>query len=108
MMNISITGHHVHVTDSVRRYINKRLKKIENHFHQPTNVEIVLHKEHDSFQLEATLHGKKLSIHAHSHSTDMFRAIDTLSNKLDRQVVKYKERRTNHGINGRGEPIIRY
>ena len=58
-MNISITGHHVHVTDSVRRYINKRLKKIENHFHQPTNVEIVLHKEHDSFQLEATLHGKK-------------------------------------------------
>ena len=35
---------------------------------------------------------KKLSIHAHSHSTDMFRAIDTLSNKLDRQVVKYKER----------------
>ncbi len=107
-MDISITGHHINVSDAVREYVNRRLKKIANHFQQPTSVEIVLHKEHDAYHLEATLHGKKMSIHAHSQSTDMFQAIDAMSSKLDRQVIKHKERLTNHGINGRGEPIIRY
>ncbi len=107
-MEISITGHHVSVPDTVRSYVNKRLKKVENHFRKPTSVDIVLHKEHDSYHLEATLHGKKMSIHAHSRSTDLFRAIDAMSSKLDRQVIKHKERLTNHGKNSHGQPIIRY
>ncbi len=107
-MDISITGHHVHVTDSIREYVNKRLKKIENHFRQPTSVDVILHKEHDAFQLEATLHGKKMSIHAHSESTDMFSAIDAMSSKLDRQVIKHKERLTDHGRNGHRQPGFRY
>ncbi len=96
-MDISITGHHVHVSDSIRNYVNKRLQKVANHFRQPANVDVVLHKEHDSFHLEATLHGKKMAIHASSQSTDMFSAIDAMSSKLDRQVIKHKERLTSHG-----------
>ena len=107
-MEISITGHHITVRDSIRNYVNKRLKKVENHFRQPTSVDVILRKEGGSYRLEATLHGKKMSIHAHSHSTDIFRAIDAMSSKLDRQVLKHKERLTNHGKNGHGAPIVRY
>ena len=107
-MDISITGHHVHITDSVRAYVNKRLKKIENHFRQPANVEVVLHKEHDSYHLEATIHAKKIAIHASSQSNDMYCAIDSMSSKLDRQVIKYKERLTSHGKHGNRPLDVRY
>ncbi len=107
-MDISITGHHVHVTDAIRSYVNKRLKKVENHFRQPTSVDVTVHKEHGSYHLEATIHGKKMAIHAHSRSMDMFSAIDAMSNKLDRQVMKHKERITSHGKNGHRQPSVRY
>lgn len=96
-MQISITGHHVNVTDSIRKYVNKRLKKVENHFRQPVKIDVILHKEKFSFLSEATIHGRRLSIHAKSTSTNMFAAIDDMTSKLDRQVLKYKERLTDHG-----------
>ena len=96
-MEILITGHHMTVTTAIREHINKRLKKIENHFSQPTTIDVVLNKEKSSYQSEATIHGKKVSIHAKSVGNDMFSAIDSMSRKLDRQVVKHKEKLTNHG-----------
>ena len=107
-MDISITGHHVHITDSIRTYVSKRLKKVENHFRQPTSVDVVFQKEHDSYHLEATIHGKKMAIHARSRSMDMFRAIDSISSKLDRQVIKHKERLTSHGKHGNRPVEVRY
>lgn len=107
-MEISITGHHLNVTDSLRNYVNKRLKKVENHFRQPTKVDVILHKEKSSFQSEATIHARKVSIHAKSEASDMFTAIDAMSNKLDRQVIKHKELRTDHGRRSDGQRTIRY
>lgn len=107
-MDISITGHHVHISDGVRTHVNKRLKKVENHFRQPTNVDVVLHKEHDSFHSEATIHGKRMAIHASSRSSDLFSAIDAMTSKLDRQVIKHKERLTSHGKHGNRPLDVRY
>lgn len=94
-MEISVTGHHFNITEAVRNHVLKRLQKVENHFKQPASVDVVLHKERDSFHSEATIHGRKMSIHASSSATDIRTAIDSMSNKLDRQVVKYKERLTS-------------
>ncbi len=107
-MEVSITGHHLNITDSIRDYVNKRLKKVENHFRQPTKVEVILHKEKSSFQSEATIHGSRISIHAKSEASDMFAAIDAMSSKLDRQVVKHKEMRTDHGRHSDGQRTIRH
>ncbi len=106
-MEISVTGHQVNITDVIREYVNKRLKKVGNHFRQPTTVDVVLHKEKSSFQSEATIHGRKIAIHAKSEATDMFAAIDSMSNKLDRQIVKHKERLTDHGRHSDRQRTIR-
>ncbi len=95
-MDISVSGHHIQVTQSIREYINKRLRKIENHFQQAASVDVIMHKENTAYQLEATIHGRKMSIHASASSPDVFAAIDSLVSKLDRQVLKYKERLTSH------------
>jgi len=106
-MDISITGHHIQVTDSIRNYVSKRLKKVENHFRQPTSVDVILHKEHDAYHLEATIRGKKMSIHAKARSMDMFGAIDAMSSKLDRQVIKHKERLTHRDKGGHRHTAVR-
>ncbi len=97
MLQISITGLHVDVTDSIRNYVHKRLRKIENHFRQPATVDVILHKENASFLSEATIHGRRLSIHAKSVSYDMLNSIDGMSSKLDRQIIKHKEMLKDHG-----------
>ena len=107
-MEISISGHHMSITDSIREYVNKRLKKVENHFHQPTKVDVILHREKSCFQSEATIHGRRVSIHAKSQAADMFTAIDSMTSKLDRQVVKHKELRTDHGRHSDRQRTIRY
>ncbi|MDE0310417.1 MAG: ribosome-associated translation inhibitor RaiA [Acidiferrobacterales bacterium] len=107
-MEITITGHHMNITDSVREYVNKRLKKVGNHFRHPTKVDVILHKEKSTFQSEATVHARKVYIHAKSEAPDMFKAIDAMSSKLDRQVIKHKELRTDHGRHSDGQRTIRY
>ena len=107
-MEVTVKGHHLNVTDSIRDYVNKRLKKVENHFRQPTKVEVILQKEKTSFQSEATIYGRKVSIHAKSEAPDMFSAIDSMSSKLDRQIVKHKELRTDHGRHSDRQRTIRY
>lgn len=107
-MEITVTGHHLNVTDSIRDYVIKRLRKVENHFRQPTKVEVILQKEKSTYQSEATIHGRRVSIHAKSEAPDMFSAIDAMSTKLDRQVVKHKEMRTDHGRHSDRQRTIRH
>ena len=107
-MIVSITGHHMSITDSIRNHVNKRLNKVGSHFRQATRAEVVLHREKTCFQSEATIHGRRLSIHAKSEAQDMFSAIDSMTSKLDRQVVKHKELRTDHGRHSDGQRTIRH
>ena len=94
-MEVQITGHHANVTDSMRKHVNRRLKKIENHFQYPTTTDVILQKMKASWLAEATIRGRKISIHAKSEAQDVFSAVDALSHKLDRQVIKHKERLTD-------------
>lgn len=96
-MEIQITGHHLDITKSMRQHVNRRLKKIENHFQHPTTTDVVLHKDKSSWQAEATIRGRKILIHAKSEAQNVFSAVDSLSHKLDRQVIKHKERLTSRG-----------
>ncbi len=94
-MEVQITGHHAHVTDSMRSHVNRRLKKIENHFQHPTTTDVILQKMKASWLAEATIRGRKIAIHAKSEAQDVYSAVDSLSHKLDRQIMKHKERSTD-------------
>ena len=91
-MEVQISGHHAQVTESMRKHVNRRLKKIGNHFRYPTTTDVILEKMKASWMAEATIRGRKVSIHAKSEARDVFSAVDSLSHKLDRQIIKHKER----------------
>lgn len=95
-MQINLTGHHVEITSSLREYVNTKLAKLERHFDHINNVHVVLTVEKLDQKAEATIHLKGSEIHASSSNTDMYTSIDTLVDKLDRQVLKYKGKITQH------------
>jgi len=107
-MEVLVKGHHVTVTNSVRSFVNKQLKKLENHYHQPTKVDVVLQKNNGLYLSEANFHARRLHVHAKSESDNMYTAIRSMASKLDRQIVKHKELTTDHGRHSDGQKTIRH
>lgn len=95
-MQINLSGHHVEVTDSMRGYIESKFEKLERHFDHINNVYVVLKVEKIHHIAEATLHVNGGEIHASAEDEVMYAAIDTLIDKLDRQVLKYKAKLNKH------------
>jgi putative sigma-54 modulation protein len=95
-MQLSITGHHVEVTPALKGYVEKKLERIARHFDHVIDVHCVLTVEKLRQKAEATVHVRGNAIHADATQPDMYAAIDMLTDKLDRCVLKHKEKRTDH------------
>ena len=91
-MQANISGHHVEVTPALRDYVTKKLQRLEQHFDGITNVQVTLSVEKLVHKVEAALHIRGADIAAAAEQDDMYAAIDMLSDKLDRQLVKHKEK----------------
>lgn len=97
-MQINISGQHVEVTDALKAYVEEKLGRIQNHFDHVTNTNIVLHVEKGRHLADATMHTKGAALHANAEGEDMYAAIDGLADKLDRQVIRHKEKLTSHRV----------
>ena len=95
-MQISLTGHHVDLTDSLRAYVNQKFERLERHFDHVTNVHVILSVEKLAQKAEANMHVSGAEIYADSTHEDMYAALDSLVDKLDRQLIKHKEKMKNH------------
>lgn len=95
-MQISITGHHVEVTEPLRLYVNKKMDRILRHYDQLMDVHCVLSVQKLRHIAEATLRVRGNDIHANAEADDMYAAIDALADKLDRLVKKRKEINADH------------
>tara|TARA_R110002126_G_scaffold22915_6_gene81273 strand:+ start:2877 stop:3164 length:288 start_codon:yes stop_codon:yes gene_type:complete len=95
-MLINMTGRNIDITESLREYLQGKFSKLERHFDQINNVHVVLNVEKLQQKAEAKINLNGAEIFAMSESTDMYAAIDALIDKLDRQVIKHKEKYTKH------------
>ncbi|WP_448212855.1 ribosome hibernation promoting factor [Colwellia sp. MEBiC06753] len=95
-MQINLSGHHVEVTDSLRDFVNTKFAKLERHFDHINNVYVVLTVEKLKQKAEATVHLNGSEVHASAENQDMYASIDSLIDKLDRQILKYKGKITQH------------
>ena len=95
-MQINLSGHHLDITESLREYVNSKFSRLENHFDHVINVNVVLTVEKLRQKAEATLSLSGAKIFADSVHEDMYAAIDMLTDKLDRQIIKHKEKNNNH------------
>lgn len=95
-MQINITGHHIDVTDALRTYVSEKLEKLERHFDHVTNVHVILTVNKQSQIAEATVHVSGADLFAQHDSENMYASIDALVDKLDRQIIKHKEKIGSH------------
>ncbi|MCL6415226.1 ribosome-associated translation inhibitor RaiA [Aestuariirhabdus sp. Z084] len=91
-MQINISGHHVDVTEALREYVATKVDRLERHFDTITSVNVTLSIEKEGQKAEANLHVRGADIHATAVHDDMYAAIDMLADKLDRQLMKHKEK----------------
>ncbi|KGK43096.1 ribosome hibernation promoting factor HPF [Nitrincola sp. A-D6] len=95
-MQINITGHHVELTDALNEYVRSKFVRLERHFDNITNVQVTLSVEKQRQKAEADLHVAGGEIFAQAEQEDMYAAIDSMIDKLDRQVIKHKEKMKSH------------
>lgn len=95
-MNLNITGHHVEVTPAIRDYVTSKLDRVIRHFDNVTSVTVILSVEKLKQKAEVTLHVRGKDIFVESDDTDLYAAIDSMTDKLDRQVQKYKQKQSDH------------
>ncbi len=95
-MNLSVTGQHIEVTEPLKEYVEEKMNKLERHFDHVTDIHVILSVEKLRQQAEAILNLTGTRIHAEAEEHDMYAAIDALTDKLDRQVIKHKEKLKDH------------
>jgi putative sigma-54 modulation protein len=91
-MNLHLTGHHVEITSAIREYVTHKLARINRHFDHLIDVNVIMTVEKLDQKIEANVHLSGKDIHVQANNADMYAAIDGLIDKLDRQVLKHKER----------------
>ena len=91
-MQLNVSGHHVEVTPPLRDYVENKFERLQRHFDQITNTEVTLIVEKLMQKAEASVHISGADLFAAAESEDMYAAIDALADKLDRQLIKHKEK----------------
>jgi putative sigma-54 modulation protein len=91
-MNLHITGHHLEVTPAIREHVTSKFDKIKRHFDNVIDVKIILSVEKLKQKAEATIHISGKDVFVECDDENLYVAIDTLVDKLDRQVIKHKEK----------------
>lgn len=95
-MNLIITGHHLDVTPAIRGYVEEKLKRVTRHFDHVIDVSVILTVEKLKHKAEVNLHVAGRDIYVEAIEADMYASIDVLIDKLDRQVLKHKEKSNGH------------
>ena len=95
-MQIDVTGHHIEITAALRDYVTTKFKKLERHLDNVTDAHVVLDTEKLLHKAEANVRVRGANIFAESQHEDMYAAIDSLIDKIDRQLRKHKDKKTDH------------
>jgi putative sigma-54 modulation protein len=103
-MRIDISGHQMDVTTALRDYAEDKLERLTRHFDQHLDTRMILSVDKLSHRAEATIHTAGKTLFADAQASDMYAAIDLLADKLDRLVIKQKEKSKDHH---RGESAAR-
>ena len=95
-MRIETYGQQLEVTQPLREYVEEKLQRLDRHFDQPIEVRVQLGLRKPSHHAEATLSVPGRTLHADAEGENMYAAIDLLADKLDRLILKHKEKQQDH------------
>ena len=95
-MNLKVSGHHLDVTPAIHSYIEEKMARVARHFDQFMDIDIILSVVKLDQKVEAKVHLSGKDLYCESIDEDMYAAIDGLADKLDRAVLKHKEKLVHH------------
>ncbi|QSA97952.1 ribosome hibernation-promoting factor, HPF/YfiA family [Methylococcus sp. EFPC2] len=96
-MQLNISGHHIEVTDALKNYVTEKFQRLERHFDQVIDIQVILSVEKLAQKAESTVHVNGANLFAEDTQEDLYAAIDGLVDKLDRQIIKHKEKLNERG-----------
>ncbi len=103
-MNIQVTGRHVEVTDEVRDYVHAKAGKLPRFYDRIHEIEVVLDHQSEQFTAEMIVRaGRKHTFVAHETGPDTFALIDLVTEKIERQLTRHKEKNRSHKHDGKSE-----
>ena len=98
-MTVDIVGKNgFKVTPAIQAYVEKKLSKVDKFFQEPINNIRVVMKVYPNFhKVEVTIHANHVTIRAEEKASDMYEAIDIVSDKMVKQVKRYQDKHQHHG-----------
>lgn len=94
-MHIQITAKNIELTDAIRSYVEKKVKRVKKYFDQVIDVHVVLEVQKNVHIAEILVNAKGVFLKGLEKSEDLYASIDLALDKIDRQLVKYKEKLKN-------------
>ncbi len=95
-MNVQVIGHQVEVTQAIRDYVLSKLERIQRHFDHVIDINVVLSVQKLRQKAEISVHMPGKDVHVESDDEDLYAAIDLMMDKLDRQILKHKDKAFGH------------
>ena len=95
-MKINFTGNGMAITPALQQFTQEKFNKLERHFDKIISVSVTFMVEKRMQIAEANVIVHKSELHAQAESENMYTAIDSLVEKLDKQLIKYKEKTQGH------------
>nr|VFJ59227.1 MAG: SSU ribosomal protein S30P /sigma 54 modulation protein [Candidatus Kentron sp. DK]VFJ59361.1 MAG: SSU ribosomal protein S30P /sigma 54 modulation protein [Candidatus Kentron sp. DK] len=99
-MQVNVTGQNIEITEALKDYVNNKFTRLERRYDrssdQVISMHVVLSVEKLRQKADATIHVSSGNLHAEAETSSMYAAIDALIDKLDRQIKRHKEKRTDH------------
>lgn len=91
-MKVNILGKNIEVTEGLRNAVNKKLSRLDKFFEDEQEVFVTLSVQKARQIIEVTIRFNSVLLRSEEANTDMYAAIDIVSDKLERQMVKHKSR----------------
>lgn len=96
-MKVLITGKNIEITDAIRSQTEAKLSKLDKYFHQEINAKVAVSVIKNNQKIEVTIPTGRTVIRAEATDSDLYNAVDTVVDKLGRQLRKHKTKLMNKG-----------
>jgi len=107
-LEISITGRHMNLENVHRDYVEKRLGQLKRFFDGVLDIHVILSKEKHRQSADITIHVNGVTLHGEEETDDFYSSIDRVTDKIEKQLRRYKDRLRERRRRGNGEKSIRY
>jgi putative sigma-54 modulation protein len=104
-MNLNLSGHHLEITPAIREHVLSKIGKVKRHFDNVIDVNVILSVDKLKQKAEANVHLSGKTIFVECDDENLYVAIDSLVEKLDRQILKHKEKSSARRHDSSGKPL---